>query len=135
MRGEQGVFGRALGVSGKVAGTIVLLATVPAVAGCLGGGGHRNSKAGPPTLGALQAQAVQLGGSPPNVGSVPGSPAAKASHGKGVGRQAKLAHRKVCPKGQAKRMQCTSQVATDKNGPLTFPKPDAYSLPGSFGTV
>jgi subtilase family serine protease len=118
---------------------LLVAATVPLLSGCFGGGGGEHQKAAlrkasaaPPT-----SQGVRAGDAPPDVGAVPANPAAKASHSKGIGRQAKLKHRKVC-RGHAKRdaVRCTSQVATDKKGtPLTFPTPDAYSLPGTYGTV
>jgi subtilase family serine protease len=53
-----------------------------------------------------------------------------------VSAQAKLKHRRVCPPGQQKVPRCLSSVAVDETGkPLTFPKPNAYSLPGVNGTV
>jgi hypothetical protein len=125
--------------SGLALALLMGVAVVPLLAGCGGGGGQSSNAAqafaaaAPPS-----GKGVQVGATPLGVQGLPADPSAKASHGKGIGRQAKLNHQKVCPPGQAKRgaIRCTSEVATDKNGtPLTFAKPDAYSVPGVIGTV
>lgn len=110
---------------------LLVAALVPLLSGCFGGGSKERKAA----LTTTTANAP--GPEPPHVGAVPASPVAKASHPNGIGRQAMLHRRKVCPRhAKGTAVGCTSQVATDKNGtPLTFPKPDAYSLPGINGTV
>jgi subtilase family serine protease len=115
---------------------LFVAALVPLLAGCFGGGG--GSKEGQAALTTTTTTTISAPGKEPrDVGGTPAKPAAKASHPSGVGRQAKLHRRNVCPRrGKSRVVQCTSQVATDKSGtPLTFPKPDAYSLPGINGTV
>jgi hypothetical protein len=124
---------------------LVIAATVPVLVGC--SSGKDKSAASPTTTttgipGPLptrsSAQGVRAADKPADAGAHSGDPDAKATHGRGVGRQAKLKHRKVCPRGQAKKgvIRCTSLVATGSDGtPLTFPKPDAYSVPGISGTV
>jgi subtilase family serine protease len=108
---------------------------VVALASLLAGCGSRNRKAAL-TDANPNAHGIQVGQEPQDAGNPPGNPNAKDSHPKGVGHQAKLVHRRVCGHGHAKTIRCTSKVATGKNGtPLTFPKPDAYSLQGIYGTV
>jgi subtilase family serine protease len=117
----------------RAAAMIVLIAAVvPLLSGCFGGGGSKERKA---ALTSTNANAP--GPKPHDIGGSPAGPDAKASHPKGLGRQAKLHQRKVCPGlGKGHEIVCTSKVATDKNGtPLTFPKPDAYTLQGINGTV
>lgn len=124
---------------------LLLVATAGVLAGC--SSGKKEEAAAPTTTSAAipgplpsrsSAQGVRAGGPPPGAGAHSGDPDATPTHGKGVGKQAKLKHRKVCPKGQAKKggIRCTSSFATDKDGtPYTFPKPDAYSVQGISGTV
>jgi len=111
-------------------------ALMPLLAGCLGGGGSKERQAALTTTSTTTTTSAP-GKEPREVGGTPAKPSAKASHPSGIGRQAKLHRRNVCPhRGKSRVVKCTSQVATDKNGtPLTFPKPDAYSLPGINGTV
>jgi hypothetical protein len=113
-----------------------VLAAIPFLAAC-GGSSGGNALATKVTSPPSESQGVAVGKKPDKVDKPSSAPDVKTSHPKGVGKQAKLPRRKVCPPTKAKHhVLCTVQVATDKKGtPLTFPKPDSYSLPGIFGTV
>ena len=116
---------------------VFTLAVIPLLAACGGGSTGGNAQAIAVTTPPSESQGVAVGKKPDKADTA-SAPAVKSSRAKGVGKQAKLPKRKVCPPGQAKKsaVRCTSKVATDPKGtPLTFPKPDSYSLPGINGTV
>src|SRR4051794_23844440 len=83
-----------------------VLAAIPLLAACGGSsGGHALAVA--VTTPPAESKGVAMGEKPTKV-ETQSAPAAKDSHGKGVGKQAKLPRRKVCRPGKAKHhVACT----------------------------